>query len=365
MTRQATGRRGIPGSTLGPGAVLRPGGSAIRWAVDERPLYMQYLAEELRGLAALGTDTTALRARLAAQVDLGAPARADLTTAFDALYSELAPPLSAVIVGAGMPFGVFGIVDYLGASCSTIGEMFTRVARYLRLLRTPADLQMQQIGERHVLELRGAREPPAFYFEEFTVGALLGRVRELADPEFRYAGVWFSRSPTAYLAARLAELLRCPLHFGAGFTRVEVSASDLATPALRGDPALYDALERHAEEMLAELGLSEQVRLTLTQLLRRGEARISAVAAALGMNARTLQRRLQAEGVRYQEIVDAARGSLARRALATSGRSLEEIAESLGYADVSSLSRAFRRWCGCSPAEYRERLQATRAATGQ
>ncbi len=78
-------------------------------------------------------------------------------------------------------------------------------------------------------------------------------------------------------------MLRCPLHFAAGFTRVEVAARDLATPALRGDPALYEALERHAEALLAELGLSEQVRLTLTQLLRRGEARIDAVAAALGM----------------------------------------------------------------------------------
>lgn len=333
--------------------------------MDGRPLYGNYLEEELRGLAALATDTAAFRARLAAQVDLRAPSRAELTTAFDALYSELAPPLSGVLVGATMPFGVFGIVDYLGASCSTIGEMFTRVVRYLRLLRSPATPQLQQIGARHLLELRGPHEPPAFYFEEFTVGALLGRVRELADPSFRFVGVWFSRSPTPYLAGRLAELLRCPLHFAAGFTRLELAAGDLAKPAMRGDPALYDALERHAESLLAELGLSEQVRLTLTQLLRRGEARISAVAAALGMNARTLQRRLQAEGLRYQTLVDAARESLARRALAAPGRSLEEIAESLGYADVSSLSRAFHRWCGCSPAVYRERLQATRAATGQ
>jgi AraC-like DNA-binding protein len=333
--------------------------------MSERPLYLKYLEEELRGLAALGTDTATFRARLAAQVDLSAPSRADLTTAFDALYTELAPPLSGVIVGATMPFGAFGIVDYLGASCSTIGEMFTRVVRYLRLLRSPAEPRMQQVGERHVIELRGAREPPAFYFEEFTAGALLGRVRELADPEFRFVGAWFSRSPTPYLAGRLAELMRCPLHFGAGFTRLELATGAMATPAMRGDPALYEALERHAESMLAELGLSEQVRLTLTQLLRRGEARISAVAEALGMNARTLQRRLQAEGLRYQAIVDAARGSLARRALAAPGRSLEEIAESLGYADVSSLSRAFHRWCGCSPAAYRERLQATRAATDQ
>lgn len=322
------------------------------------PLYSRYLHEELQGLAALGTDRDTFQSRLAALVDLAAPDRAALTVAFNDLYVELAPPLSAVLVGARMPFGAFEIVDYLGASCATVGEMFTRVTRYLRLLRTPVELGLRRAGPVHVLELRGAHEAPAYYFEEFTAGVMLGRVRELVDPAFCYTSAWFSRAPPPEIAGQLRTLLRCPLRFDAGATRVEISADIWNAPALRPNSSLYAALEPVAESMLAGAAFSERVRLAATQALRGGDARIEAVARVLGLTPRTLQRRLQDEGLRYQEIVDAARGALAQQMLADPSRGLDDLAEALGYADAGSFSRAFRRWYGCSPAEYRQRLRA-------
>lgn len=322
------------------------------------PLYSRYLDEEMQGLAALGADLGVFRRRLAALVDLAAPDRSALTVAFNDLYVELAPPLSAVLVGARMPFGAFELIDYLGASCATVGEMFTRVTRYLRLLRTPVELSLRRAGSVHVLALRGPHEAPAYYFEEFTVGAMLGRVRELVDPAFSYTSASFSRPPSAAIAERLRTLLRCPLRFDAETTRVEISAEAWHAPALRPNASLYTVLEQVAESMLAGSPFSERVRLLVAQALRGGDARIEAVARQLGLTPRTLQRRLQDEDLRYQEIVDAARGALAQQLLADPGRSLDDLAETLGYADAGSFSRAFRRWYGCSPAGYRARLRA-------
>lgn len=322
------------------------------------PLYSRYLLEELRGLAAEGTDVAAFKARLEARVDLESPDRSALTVVFGDLYAELAPPLSAVLVGARMPFGAFEIVDYLGASCATVGEMFTRVVRYLRLLRTPVELGLFRSGAVHVLELRSPRAAPVYYFEEFTTGVMLGRVRELVDPDFCYASATFSRTPAPAIAARLSALMRCPCRFAADTTRVEITAEAWDTPSLRTNPSVLAALEQVAESMLGEVAFSERVRLAATQSLRGGDARIEAVARILGLTPRTLQRRLQAEGLRYQAIVDAARGALAQQQLADPERSIEELAGLLGYADAGSLGRAFRRWYGCSPAEYRQRLRA-------
>jgi len=321
-------------------------------------LYARYLRDELQGLAAQGTDVAVFEARLSLLVELATVDRSTLTAAFDDLYTELAPPLSAVLAGADMPFGAFEIVDYLGASCATVGEMFTRVTRYLRLLRTPVDLSLFRAGSVHVLELRSPKAAPAHYFEEFTAGAMLGRVRELVDLDFCYASATFSRVPTPAIAARLVALMRCPLEFGAETTRVEIAVEAWAMPSLRASPSVYAVLESVAESMLGEIAFSERVRLVATQSLRGGDARIEAVARTLGLTPRTLQRRLQEEGLCYQDLLDAARGAFAQQQLADAARSIEELAESLGYANAGSFSRAFRRWYGCSPAEYRRRLQA-------
>lgn len=321
-------------------------------------LYARYLRDELQGLAEQGTDVAVFEARLAALVDLAEAERSALTVAFEDLYAELAPPLSAVLVGANMPFGAFELVDYLGASCATVGEMFTRVSRYLRLLRTPVELGLYRAGPVHVLELRSPKAAPAYYFEEFTAGAMLGRVRELVDPDFCYASATFSRAPPPAVAAPLRALMRCPLRFGGETTRVEIAAEAWQVPSLRANPSVQAVLEQVAESMLGEVAFSERVRLAATQSLRGGDARIEAVAQNLGVTPRTLQRRLQEEGLRYQEIADAARGAFAQQRLADPTLGIEELAESLGYADAGSFSRAFRRWYGCSPAEYRQRRRA-------
>ncbi len=319
------------------------------------PLYSRYLLEELRGLAAQGTDVAELEARLQALVDLESPERSSLTAVFEDLYAELAPPLSAVLVGAQMPFGAFEIVDYLGASCATVGEMFTRVVRYLRLLRTPVELGLLRSGGVHVLELRSPRAAPAYYFEEFTTGVMLGRVRELVDPDFCYASATFSRAPAPAIAPRLSALMRCPCRFAGETTRVEITAEAWRAPSLRTNPSVQAALEQVAEAMLGEVAFSERVRLAVTQSLRGGDPRIEAIARLLGLTPRTLQRRLREEGLRYQVIADEARGAFAQQQLADPACSIEELAGALGYADAGSFGRAFRRWYGCSPAEYRQR----------
>jgi AraC-like DNA-binding protein len=67
---------------------------------------------------------------------------------------------------------------------------------------------------------------------------------------------------------------------------------------------------------------------------------------------RTLQRRLAEEGTSYGEVLRCTRRDLACAYLSESGWSITEIAFSLGFADMSSFSRAFRRWTGTSPSEY-------------
>ncbi len=87
-----------------------------------------------------------------------------------------------------------------------------------------------------------------------------------------------------------------------------------------------------------------------------GYPMINRVAAVMGIPIRTLQRRLNDEGLTYSRVVEILRQREAYRKLSGTGHSIAHIAATLGYSDPSSFSRAFKRWSNMSPSDYRRQL---------
>lgn len=101
--------------------------------------------------------------------------------------------------------------------------------------------------------------------------------------------------------------------------------------------------------------LSACVYQTILDLLaNEGGVKIEAAAECLAVSPRTLQRRLAEQGTTFKEILERARGDLARRYLSERSMGLALLAEKLGYSEFSAFSRAFRRWYGTSPADWRQ-----------
>ena len=88
-----------------------------------------------------------------------------------------------------------------------------------------------------------------------------------------------------------------------------------------------------------------------------GYPTIDRIARQCGMPVRTMQRRLHTAGLTYSKLVDEVRYNAACRALDLTGKSITEISKELGFTDVSNFSRAFHRWSGMSPTEYRLKCQ--------
>ena len=96
---------------------------------------------------------------------------------------------------------------------------------------------------------------------------------------------------------------------------------------------------------------------TIYALLPKGHPTIEEVARLLDISPRTLQRRLNGEGISYSDLVDRCRCNAACEALECTKRPIQHIGATLGYADASSFARAFRRWTGAAPRVYRNRLR--------
>jgi AraC-like DNA-binding protein len=127
-------------------------------------------------------------------------------------------------------------------------------------------------------------------------------------------------------------------------------------------PEFYGVLRSQAERELfrvrASVGHADRLRRYLVARVDGRLPGMTAVARALEMSVRSLRRRLTEEGVSYRDLVDEARGAIAQRMLDDASRSIKEAAHAMGFSDPRAFHRAFRRWTGTTPKQYREGLGA-------
>ena len=153
------------------------------------------------------------------------------------------------------------------------------------------------------------------------------------------------------------EHFRCPVQFAAHRNILLFRTDDLDRPFVTHNQDLLEVLapqlESDLSQQLADKSLKEQVKGTLKKFLAGQRPRLEDVALELRVSTRTLQRRLLAERVTFQNLVEEARRELAQHYLLESSLELNETAYLLGYEDPNSFFRAFHRWEGITPGEWR------------
>ena len=149
----------------------------------------------------------------------------------------------------------------------------------------------------------------------------------------------------------------CPVKFKAAKNILVFSKADMDAPFLTYNAELLAAiapqLEAELTQQMAERDLREQVKGILKGLIAGQRPRIQDVARELRISARTLQRRLGEDGATFQQLTEEARRELARHYLLHSSLELNETAYLLGYEDSNSFFRAFHKWEGTSPGQWK------------
>jgi AraC-like DNA-binding protein len=254
--------------------------------------------------------------------------------------------------------GDMDLLDYVVRSSPTLRLAIETVRRYWRLAHDAAWLTLEPhrgrlVCEAHVTE--GLDVPPAFV--EWGIGAWARTTREVFGP-VRYHEIHFRHAPETEVA-RYETFFGCPVRFLAPKDALFMPEDVLDHVNPAADPRLVGVLERYADARLREIPerptLSGRVKVLLREALGAGDPSLAAVAKQLRMSERTLRRRLEAEGTGHRELLDAVRRELALRHLGEEQLSVEETSYRLGYESPSGLHRAFKRWTGFSPLEYRNR----------
>ena len=138
--------------------------------------------------------------------------------------------------------------------------------------------------------------------------------------------------------------------------RPERRTGSAANPFLAFLTQVARAVEAKAGERRAPPSrFRSAVEQRLEPLLESGEIGIDRVARDLGCSRQTLYRRLKAEGVTYEQVLDGLRRRLALRLIREQGLTVKDAAYRLGFSDPAAFSRAFKRWTGTSPSGFSTR----------
>jgi AraC-like DNA-binding protein len=312
----------------------------------------------LRALRARGIDGDALAAAAGIDVARLEPAAARVPVAAAARLWRLAAEASGdAAIGLFVArFASYTTFDALGGAVlasATLREAFARLARFGRVAGDAGRVVSDARGARLRLsiDITPGAARPADEAIDALLALMLRVARVLRDQrELAPLRVELER-PAPPLLEPFQRCFRAPIQFGAPANALEFAAADVDAPLPGANPALSRSVDQvlaRAAARLDEGAVLSRVRTCLVDRLADGEPDQAAVARALGMSARTLQRRLAAAGSSYHALLDAVRAELAQAYLGE-GWSVTETALALGFADLSSFSRAFRRWTGTAP----------------
>lgn len=243
---------------------------------------------------------------------------------------------------------------------STIYDVLKRLVRFSRVLQTGLELRLTERGELVDLELvsHGEMEPLAVA-QDFGVGVIVVLCRITLGEYFSPIEIR-CRRPKPANPDEFAAILGSQIEYACDRLRISFVKSDIVDQLASANPALAQVNDEQAETYLAtftRVSAAREVVGKIIEHLPDGAPSQKAIAEAMHVSNRTLQRKLKEEGTSFIDLLQDARQSLAKKYLAQPQRSIVEIAYLLGFSEPSTFSRAFKRWTGHAPAEYRHSLQ--------
>lgn len=259
-------------------------------------------------------------------------------------------PLPGIHVAEMIDLRMYGLWSARVLASATVGEALRAAADRIDLIESGRLLTLSEQGDHARLEtafLGKLGEKPREYLDASLM--LLSRFVRLAAEHIPFEVHLAHERPAD--TTEIERLLGPNLVFDARVSALVLDRDTLATP-----------LDRHKIERVASLATmppdshcrtTARVARAVQEMIADGRPTAAVIAESLGINVRTMQRHLAAWGVTFEQLLDDLLLNYAIIELREAGRSVTDVAFDLGYSDPAHFTRAFRRWTGCTPRQFR------------
>jgi AraC-like DNA-binding protein len=253
----------------------------------------------------------------------------------------------------------FDVVAHLAMHAATLRDAIALCAQFQRLVMDGTALSLREDGDTATLRCgfprstaRGDRMLAEFALAGLArlIGTFVGHGAHLRVVSFEH--------PRPAHAAAYARLFGGAVKFSQPFTGLEFARELLDRRQLHHHPELFSVLHTQAEARLGGIvrgqGFVDRVKQHLLSLPPSGTPDMDAVARALGISARSLRRRLAEEHVSYKALLQSVLEARATQMLSDPNRTIQETAHAMGFSDPAAFQRAFKRWKGVTPGEFKK-----------
>lgn len=267
-------------------------------------------------------------------------------------------PAIGLVVGEKVDPSRFSVVTQASFQCKTIRQGLEKYVRFFSIVNQAASITLTQENDLATLEFHF--ESPELYsiseMERMTTSALARShylLRKRIIPKY----MSFQHSAPSY-AKEYESTFKAPIKFDQPTTAIVFERKLLDAKIKLNNPYLLNILTDYAEKLLKKItvknNIQAQVRRFIKANLEDNDALdVKLAAKKLNMSRHTLYRKLKKEGVSFQALAEEVRQKEAKRYLENNTISISEVAYLLGFSELSAFSRAFKRWTGESPAQFR------------
>jgi AraC-like DNA-binding protein len=236
--------------------------------------------------------------------------------------------------------------------CANLHQVLSRFMERARRQGTTADYHLEYENEQvWLLHRPSLPRANALQADLYILAGMIEAVRLVAGPQWR--------PPKILLSARFSRHVAQSEYFGCDTIRFDQACRGIALPrqllALENPPQPPQAKQTpDLPDPFPRSGLADRLQAIIPAYLANSQLNETTLTRITGMSFRSLQRRLAREGKSYSRIVTNARQQMAEQLLRENSKKLAEIARQLGYSNLPNFTRAFRRWSGITPSEYRQ-----------
>jgi len=251
-------------------------------------------------------------------------------------------------------------LGYSWLASDNLVEAFDCTARYTRIVNTAAQgvIKVEKSPDNYkvVIQSRGFVVEPVDAAVDAVLAMLLIMCRSTYGANFRLrrVSIEHSRPPAS---EGFEELFAAPVEFGQLENSMWIDPEIMLEPLATANPELVRINNRIVTDYLAQLDRADigmQVRSKLIEHLPGGHANEADIASSINVSQRSLQRKLKDQGMSFTQLVENTRRELGLQYVRDPQHSFNEIAFLLGFTEPANFSRAFKRWYGKTPTEYRQ-----------
>ena len=256
--------------------------------------------------------------------------------------------------------------DLLGlawkTSCSP-RDMFVRCERFFGLMGDTQRYKLVDEGETGSIFMhRKARRRGMEISNEGSLVATQTVLSKIVGKKIPPILVTYAH-PAPSEAALFEDFFGCEVLFGQDSNKIVYRSVDLDTLSLKADRSLNRFLMERLNEKAEDAEINPRKLLTDVELLIKdalpgGIPKASDIGKQLGISARTLNRRLSIKGTSFREVLQNTQQKLSTQLLTDTSETINEIAFQTGFSEQSAFNRAFKRWTGLAPLEYRKEHSA-------